>query len=158
MSELVRLTADGLDPADKIFDSLRADYPGFAAWLGKCARQKRVAWVVDRGEHRGVGRYGGVCIVHGNNEHGYSWKERSLKICCLKVGRQESDQGWAETFIRQAVAEAVRQRSVYAFTEVQPKHARLVALLMTFGFEPVTQSSKGEVVLRLRVIPLGQVP
>lgn len=156
---LRRVTADELDSKDVIFDSLRLDYPGFDEWLAKCARDRRVAWFVDRGVKAGRARYGAVCIVDANNRHGYGWDcdwgHRALKICTLKVCELEAAKGWSEILIRQAVAEARLAVSIYAFAEVFPKQARLIALLMTFGFEPVAASPKGEVVLRLRVVPMG---
>lgn len=158
MTELRRIRCDELDPRDVLFDSFRADYPGFDEWLARAAREKRLAWVVDRGVEVETARYAGVCIVHPDNPHGYGWSERSFKLCSLKVCELEAARGWGEILIRQALAHAVLSGSVFAFVEVFPRYARLIALLMTFGFEPVTASAKGEVVMRCRVVPSVAVP
>ena len=158
MTELRRVTADELDPRDALFDSFRLDYPGFDEWLGKAAREKRIGWIVDRGVESGTARYAGVCIVHSGNEHGYGWSVRSFKLCSFKVCEEESSRGWGEILLRQALAHAALSGSSFVFLEVFPKHARLIAMLMTFGFEPVTASSRGEVVLRASALRAGEVP
>ncbi len=151
-SRLRSVTADELDPSDELFDSFRADYPGFDLWLGKCAREKRVGWIVDRGERRGKARYGGVCIVHADNESGYGWEGRALKICSLKVSDWEVE-GWGTIFVQKAVRQALTSGCSQVFVEVFPKYGRLLALLLRMGFRPAGASCKGETVLRRSLSP-----
>jgi len=145
------VTADEIDGRDVFFDSFQQDYPGFDEWFGKCQRDQRIAWIVDRGCQAGTARVAGLCLVHAGNAHGYGWPGRALKICSLKVDLQGGE-ALGKILVQKAVHHGLLNACGSVFCEVLPRHARLIALLMKMGFSPQKPSGKGEMVLR-RLLP-----
>ena len=48
LPHIIEREAYAVDKHDALFDSLRADYPGFDHWFDeKCAKEHRKCWIVD---------------------------------------------------------------------------------------------------------------
>jgi hypothetical protein len=60
---VVRMKAYELSVADPIFDSFRADYPGFDDWFGRCQLEHRSAWVI-----RERNALAAVCIIKEDDD------------------------------------------------------------------------------------------
>ena len=52
---IVERKAYQIDKSDVIFESLRADYPGFDAWFDKCRKEHRECWILELGDHTAKG-------------------------------------------------------------------------------------------------------
>jgi hypothetical protein len=143
--------AHELDADDPIFQSLRADYPPFDAWLQKCKREHRHGWIVTVA---GSSSYAGVCIINPEDQPWSDAKNPTLKICTFKIGEQAIGLKLGELLLR-AVFDYVRQNDFETvFIEVFPKHGALLHLLDDFGFEQCSHKDEtGELILRKRFGP-----
>jgi hypothetical protein len=92
-----------LNASDRIFDSLRVDYPGFDDWLGRCQREHRRGFLITSREG-----HAGVAIIkpEESGEHGLQGKV--LKICALKVRSSAASE----------IARFVGHRTVYTLEQI----------------------------------------
>jgi L-amino acid N-acyltransferase YncA len=138
-----KLLAHELDASDPIFESFRQDYPGFDAWLSKCRREHRPAWVVFDDD-----RYGGVAIVkqEAAGEHGLAG--RLLKLCSFKTA---FGRGLGELLLKTVLKHASALDVAHVYVEVLEKHGGLIKLFEQFGFvDQRVRTKKGERVLSKR--------
>jgi hypothetical protein len=142
------LLAHQLNDADPIFNSFRQDYLTFDAWLAKCKREHRQAWVVSGGS-----QYAGVCIVNDESRNPYGFSGKVLKVCSFKIAEQFRGYRYGELLLKTIFAYAVQNSYVGMFVEAYAKQQELFTLLADFGFEDVQLSSKGERVLFKRLRP-----
>jgi hypothetical protein len=136
------LLAYQLKESDPIFGSFRSDYPNFDAWLARCKREQRRAWVIEVGP-----AYAGVCIVKEETPNEYGLAGRILKICSLKIADQFHGYRYGELLLKTIFRYMVENRYAGVFVEVFAKHDALLSLLGDFGFMDVRESAKGERVL-----------
>ena len=141
--------AHTLDPKDPIFDTLRADYPGFDSWLRKCQEEQRVCWVI-----KVDGKLGGLAIVKDQSpgEHGITGK--TLKICTFKVSEDCPGMRYGELLLKSVFDYAYANGFESSFLTVLPKHDQVVAFSENFGFcDNERRTGLGEMVLAKDFIP-----
>jgi GNAT superfamily N-acetyltransferase len=135
-----RLTAPNVDDVplhrlnleDPIFDSLRADYPGFDEWFRRSARAGRHAWVV-----RASGAIEGICIYAPRvSEH-----DRRLKLSTFKVGESSRGHRVGELLVKSVFQACLKNGYSSAYLTAFPKQDFLLDFLGGFGFRHV--GSKG---------------
>lgn len=147
------LVAHELNDADPIFASFRGDYP-FDEWLTKCRREHRQCWVITL---PGRADYAGVCIV---NHEDRSWQDShdpTLKICTFKIADDVLGMKLGELLLKTVFDHADANRYATLFIESLPKHAVLLNLLDCFGFHRSFEKSNGEIEMRKRLVPWGDV-
>jgi len=143
--------AHELDETDPVFDSFRADYPPFNAWLAKCKREQRQAWVIETGK-----KYGGVCIVVHQSPNEYGLPGKILKLCSFKIADSYRGYRYGELLLKTLFGYLVKNEFDGVFVEVLPKHQELFDLFADFGFLDVRESSKHERVLFKALKPPAQ--
>ena len=123
--------AYALDDSDPIFDSLRADYPGFDAWLQRCRQQHRDAmWIKDQSSRK----LAGLAIVKREDESEHGLPAGSLKVCTFKVADGYAGHRYGELLLRAVFEYAEGNGFRDAFVTVLPRHELLVLFLEQFGF------------------------
>lgn len=139
-----KMLAHGLNEADVIFDSFRADYPGFDDWLRKCKREQRTTWIVDGDDSD----YAGLTIVKEEDITNFGLQGKILKICSFKVERRYKGLRFGELLLKTIFEYACSNGYEVAYVEVFEKYEDLVELFEDFGFEKhERRSEKGELVL-----------
>lgn len=118
-----------LDEHDPIFDSFRADYPGFDTWLIQCKRDQRPAWVV-----REESQLAAVSIVKERDDE-LGLDGPTMKICSLKVAPERQGRRYGELLLKTLFQFAHENRYAFAFLTVHSHHVGLIALIEDFGFE-----------------------
>ena len=86
-----RVKTHELNLADRIFDGLKADYPGFADWFRRAARGQRDALVID-----GDGEHAAIAILKQEPDGAYGFAGPLLKVCTFKVSDRYSGQKYGE--------------------------------------------------------------
>lgn len=114
---------------DPFFDSLKADYPPFERWFSDGARSGRRAWVVNGPS----GSIAGLCILKGLDD-AIGVGSSPGKVSTLKVADEFKGSRYGELLLK-TVFLAAHQRHDVIWLTVFEKHAALIALLKTFGFE-----------------------
>jgi hypothetical protein len=133
--------AHNLDASDRIFVSVRQDYPEFDQWLLKCKREHRQAWIV----HAPDTTYAGVSIVKRENRPDLGMPNKTLKICMFKISDTHTGFRYGELLLRDVLNYAERNQFHFLFVEVFPKHERLIAFLTEFGFYDLrSNTQRGE--------------
>lgn len=148
--ELVK--AFQLDIADPIFRSLRTDYRGFDSWFDKVRREHREAWVIREGQSQGVAA---IMIVkpEATGEHGLTGSV--LKISTFKVAEEAMGRKYGELLLKTLFGYAHAHSFDTLYVTAFEKHAALIGLLETFGFEILeAKSGAGEAVLVKRRRPI----
>ncbi|MBA3831980.1 MAG: GNAT family N-acetyltransferase [Chthoniobacterales bacterium] len=140
--------AHTLDASDRIFDSVRLDYPEFDHWLTKCKREHRQAWIVRAPDKS----YAGVCIVNREDRPDFGGAGKTLKLCMFKISETHTGFRYGELLLRDVLQYAEQNAFVFLFVEVFPQHERLIAFLNEFGFFDLqTNTSRGELRLGKRL-------
>ena len=138
-----KVVAHDLDPADPIFNSFRADYPGFDAWMKRCRLSHRDAWVI-----RGREMLGAVCIIKSEEDGEHGLPGRLLKLCSFKVSDHSRGHRYGELLLKAVFTHAFGNWYDHVYVEVFPKYEELVDLFESFGFEKLPAlTAKGEIVL-----------
>lgn len=141
-----------LDGGDEFFDSLRAGYAGFDAWLRSAA--KRDCFTIRNG-----GRLDAVAIVKVEDERAYGLDRTVIKVCTLKVADHAAGAKRGELLLRPIFDYARRHGATQVYVEVFDEHAAVISLCEQFGFVRHSQrSSKGEAVMVKTVRPTGNAP
>lgn len=129
-------TCAKLDLSDHFFDSLREDYPGFDAWLTRCAREQRpCAYISEDGSLRAL------CIFKQEasqilDDKGFKPVGDIVKFCTFKVDEKLQGLKIGERLLHQAFLFSYAKGASYVyFTVREEKHAQLVDLALDFGFE-----------------------
>lgn len=131
-----------LNPANPVFDSLRAGYSDFDGWLAKCSRDGRRAWVCRVGEEIDA-----ICIYKQEYDEivtvdNIALPGKLLKLCTLKVDKHGYRLG--ELLLKQAFRYATENQIDHIYLTVEPDiHPRLEQLLGDFGFREFGTDRKG---------------
>ncbi len=145
------LKAYQLDPSDPIFGSLRQDYPGFDEWLAKARSDHRQAWVI---RDTASSAYAAVMLVKQESPGDYGLHGKVLKVSTMKVADDALGRKYGELMLKTLFGYAHTHAFDTVYVTVFSKHAALVALLETFGFEARTdRSALGELVMVKRRRP-----
>lgn len=146
-----RVKTHELQLDDPIFDSLKADYPGFVEWFRGAARSQRDALVVD-----GHNEHAAIAILKREPEGAFGIPGPLLKICTFKVGSRYSGQKYGELLLKAIFHQAHVQGDAGLYVTVFDRHEQLLELLEDFGFEPLDiRTALGELIYSkpLRVSP-----
>ena len=137
--------AHQLRDSDAIFESLRAGYPDFDAWLIRCKREQRRGWLIEATD----GRYAGVCLVKDNENPGaHGLRGRLVKLSTFKVSERHRGFRNGELLLKTALSYASANRYDTIFVTVFPKHVETIVLLEEFGFRKQdARTNLGEFVL-----------
>jgi hypothetical protein len=132
-----------LDNSDPIWDSFRADYPGFDEWLQKCRREHRTTLVI---RSESTTHLVGVAIL--NHETAEPRGAKTLKICSFKVSEELNGKRLGELLLKAVFKFAWDNRFDSLFVTTFPKHVQLLGLLTDLGFvEEESRLQNGELQL-----------
>lgn len=139
-----------LPPADPFWDSLRRDYPGFDAWLQRCRREHRDAWVI----WGPTGEIAGVCLLKPERQPEFGMEGKILKLSTFKVAESYRGLRYGELLLKAAFETAHTGDHDWVYVTAFPRQAELVELFEDFGFETwPEQKPNGELVLRKKLRP-----
>ena len=137
---VVKTKAHNLNEHDPLFDSLRADYPGFDSWLNKCKTEHRQAWYISDGHQ---GPYSAVCLVNREKDaNALGLKGKVLKVCTFKVAEDRRGRRYGELLLKPIFDYAALNSYDWIFIEAFEKQQALVAMLSAFGFEPLERTNE----------------
>jgi rRNA-processing protein FCF1 len=139
-----------VDVKDKIFDSLRTEYPGFNTWFQKKQREGRRCWV----NYQADGGVGAILIYKIEDEDVLDMdpplpKNKRVKICTMKV--EHTGQKIGELFIKLSHDLAIKNRieEIYLTHYTLPASDYLVDLISDWGFHKVgVKKNKEDVYLK----------
>ena len=142
-----------LDECQRIFDSIRSDYPEFDQWMAEKVRpdaKGRKAWVVldPAGEYRAIALVKRREVPGPLGLTGEISKLSTFKVDAASSGLKLGELLLKEIF-RWAHADGVEQ----IFVEVHDHLDALIGFLGDFGFHAVGRTGRGEVVLSKRFKP-----
>ncbi len=139
---IVTKKAYSIDRADPIFESLRADYPGFDEWFEKCAREHRDCWVIElSGEMAGLA----IRKDESHSEAGTTNKaDKVLKICTFKLKTEFRGDKLGEHLLKQILWFAQDNGYGAVYLTAFPQQEMLINLLYDFGFEKTKKTDEGE--------------
>jgi L-amino acid N-acyltransferase YncA len=144
---VVEREAYAIDRRDALFDSLRADYPGFDAWFDeKCAKAHRKCWLVEV-----AGVMAGIVIrkeeTRAEAKVVKSAGARFLKLCTFKMREEFRGEKFGEQLLKQCLwfAQANGYDVVYVTAFADKDDLRL--LLEAYGFQATGRQDNGELVL-----------
>jgi hypothetical protein len=130
---------------DPIFESIRADYPGFDIWFDKCKSDHRVCWVLEvDGEIAGL-------VIRKEETHNEADTEgvgpKILKLCTFKVGEKFQGEKFGELLLKKALWFAQHNKYDLTYLTAFPTQAFLIDLLSHYGFKHTKTRPNGELVL-----------
>ena len=140
--------AHTLDRNDRIFESLRADYPGFDNWLEKCQEEHRICWTV-----KSNGELAALTIVKDETPAEFGPGGRTLKVCLFKVSEYHPGMRYGELLLKSVFDYAYANRHRSAYVTVFPKQVRLIGFMKSFGFTDRGQRKGSELVLAKDLTP-----
>jgi len=116
---------------DPLFDSLKADYPGFAKWYKeKCCEKHRKVWVI-----RPEGKLAGICLYKHDDREEYSGIDMpSMKLSTFKVSDDFRGAKYGELLLKMAINYAVSNGMKSIWVTTRPKQTILIQFLKDFGF------------------------
>lgn len=139
-----------LDHHDPIFDSFRDDYEGFDAWLSKCSKAHRKAWVIRRD-----GKLAGVAIYKREDGTEISENGPVLKLCSFKVADDYRGKGYGELLMRSAYDFARENDLKWIYlTAFEEKQPHLLTFLEDLGFERLDEKKDGKELIYTK--PVGR--
>lgn len=126
-----------IDTNAPFFNSLRETYndqSAFDAWLAKCKKEKRRAWVVKDES----GDIAGICIYNLDNEYSDKITElggKALKLCTFKISEHHRGMKLGELLLKTVYMYAVENdiTSVW-LTAFGADQVHLIHFLKDFGF------------------------
>ena len=138
-----------LQKADPIFDALREDYPGFDAWLGKCQKEHRPAFLIENGS-----RHAAIAIVKDEVLNDAGLSGMALKICTFKVAETDSGFRYGELLLR-TIFDYIHAKGIpQTYLTCYPKQSSLIRFLQKFGFSEHGDPRKnGELVFVKQFVP-----
>ena len=142
---IVERKAYEIDKSNAIFESLRADYPGFDTWFDKCRKEHRECWVLELdGDIAGL-------IIRKNETHALACTEglgpKILKICTFKVRDEFLGEKYGELLLKQVLWFAQHNQYDLAYITAFPKQAFLIDLLLAYGFKHTKTLANEELML-----------
>lgn len=129
---------------DKLFDSLRLDYPGFNEWFIKSQHKQRKAYIIK--DENDV--LTGICILKEegmlpNGTHG-----KVLKLCTIKISEEHSGNRYGELLLKSVFNYVKENEYDYIYFTAYPKQDFLINFAKDFGFYSIqSQESNEEIIL-----------
>ena len=120
-----------IDFSDRLFESLRLDYPGFDVWRANAigTAELRCAYIVRTPQ----GAYAAIAIIKiGEGPNGPS--PAGLKISTFKVDRESQARGLADLLLSRVFEKAIRIQADVIFTTLLPGHEDMARYLELRGF------------------------
>jgi GNAT superfamily N-acetyltransferase/predicted nucleic acid-binding protein len=138
------VSANEISVEDKIFDSLREDYPAFDVWWKqKCVRERRPCWVVDDAGLAGI-------IVRkdesGTSTDATTSANKILKICTFKVRPESRGIKLGELLLKKALWFAQLNRYDLIYLTTYTGQSALIDLLEYYGFSNTKEKIDGELI------------
>lgn len=127
---LRRAKAHVLDENDPIFESFRADYPGFDDWLRRCKRQHRDAWVIAPPD----APIQAFAILKREQPAEEGLEGAALKVCSFKVSDDARGFRFGELLLRALFDDAYRLNVDWVYATAFAKQVDLCRLFDMFGF------------------------
>ena len=153
---VLAILAYSLNERDPIFDSFREDYgAGFDAWLEKCKREHRQAWII-----MGDGQYAGVAIANPETKDQLDLEGNILKICTFKISQERPGFKLGELMLKAVFRHALTNKFNGLYVTVFPKYETLISFFQDFGFRPSRgKTSYGELKLTKPILlPSSDTP
>ena len=152
---VVERKAYALKLTEPIFESIRADYPGFDVWFDKCRRDHRECWVLEvDGEIAGL-------VIRKDESHADAGTEgvgpKILKLCTFKVAEKYQGEKFGELLLKKALWFAQHNKYDLTYLTAYPKQAFLIDLLAYYGFRCTKERPDGELVLE-KTFVTGRLP
>jgi GNAT superfamily N-acetyltransferase len=145
---VVAAKAHSLPTSDPIWASLKADYPGFDAWLQKCRREHRQTWAIY--DHAGA--LAAVAIVNREEHDGRVSGKKVLKLCTFKVSQRHGGLKYGELLLKAIFGHAQENGYDTLFTTTFERQVGLVALLEEFGFVQGNQPTPGSEIVLVKAL------
>jgi hypothetical protein len=148
-----RVKVHALNERDSIFDSFRADYPGFDDWLRRCKLTHRDAWVVG-GPAQGPLAF---AILKREQPADFGLPSPAMKLCSFKVGDHARGFRYGELLLRAVFEDAYRSDVKSLYATVFDRYQDLIRLFTNFGFDQLSgvTTRLGELVFTKPVHPTG---
>lgn len=125
------LKSYSLDLTDPIFESLRADYVGFDAWIRRAsAAPGRPAWIIRAEDDS----YGALMIVKREDHNHLGLPGRVLKLCTFKVADKSMGRSYGELLLKTLFGHLHDGAYDTVYVTTYPKQERLIDLFTAFGF------------------------
>ncbi len=144
--QVQRIPSYALNPADPIFGSLRADYPGFDAWLDRVRSDEdgRLCFVI-----RDDDGYAALALLKRESHAEYTeLRSPVLKLSTFKVDAAHSGSRYGELLLKAIFATAHDEGAGSLYVTVLPRYELLIQLLDSFGFAITGhRTALGELVL-----------
>lgn len=141
-----------LDLSDSFFDSLKADYDGFADWFKKKAVTGAKAYVkYDNGHIQ--------AFLYMKDESGEVLSDiipprqacKRLKVGTFKIDAHDTKLG--ERFVKKILDKAIVDNYDEVYVTIFPKHSRLIDLLERYGFvKEADKAGEGVYFKNMRVL------
>ena len=119
---------------DKIFDSLKYEYPDFEDWIRKCSKEHVKAWIVKNSKND---KLESICIYKESKKEdyfSYNLSKKSLKLATFKVDEFYRGKKLGELMLKQAFLYAMKNNYKSCWMTVFPKHEILIDFIKDFGF------------------------
>lgn len=159
LPHVVSLKCHQVDVSQRIFQTLKGDYPGFEEWFSKCIEQHRDCWTVQEEDTI-------IAIAILKEETGQDFKsdfvegtidaqdnDNVLKICTFKVGIDARGSKIGEHLLKQALWHSYENNFDWVYlTAFEEKQFHLIAFLEEFGFAVHGKNGNGELVLAKPVV------
>jgi rRNA-processing protein FCF1 len=139
---------------DPIFESVKAEYADFDAWVRKCRREQRAAWIVERRMD-----YAAVVILKEEGPPPDADIDldvpKLLKLCLFKVSERHAGLRLGELLLKKSLRFATKNGFGGVYLTAYPKHHALVELCGSAGFF-VAGQKKLELIIAKRLV--GSAP
>ncbi len=144
--ELIYLHQIRDELGDQLFDTLRADYPGFDGWFVRSCQEGRQAWIARDYS----GKLGAICIYKEERNPQVTaicrLDGKILKLCTFKVEENVRGQKIGELLLKAAFRHAFLNNYEAIYVTVKEKQTELIDLLTDFGFESVGTDGNSDIV------------
>lgn len=140
-----------LNPEDRIFYGLRADYPEFDGWLTKVRQQSdtRRCFIIEED-----GSYAALALLKFETDCAYPIEGPIVKISTFKVSDDYSGVKYGELLLKAVLLSLTTTESASLYVEVLPSHPEVIDFLAAFGFvDQGHRSERGEHVLTKSLHP-----
>lgn len=143
------VAAHAIPLTDKIFDSLREDYPGFDRWwTEKCVKQRRPCWIIEDGGIAGL-------LVRkdetGSDSDATEKANKILKICTFKVRPERRGLKLGELLLKKVFWFAQKNKYDLVYVTTYEGQTSLIDLLEYFGFNHTATKDDGERIYEKRM-------
>ena len=122
---------------DKIFDSLKQDYPDFSNWFQENSQDQTKAWTVQNSNSNELEA---VCIYKESKQTDctkYNLPRKSLKLATFKVAESYRGKKLGELMLKQAFLYSVKNNFQACWMTIFSKHQILIDFIKDFGFNEI---------------------